>query len=618
MLGTIREEAKIEPSARGIIQVEDVILSDRPEWPRKRDVLYDKGPAPYQPPLTRDPLPVFPLRPKEPYIENDPGAPPYSTAKVGKEPLRPERRHSMTKRSKADILMSLKKPSDWASSAVRNASRDNTTSRERDGNDQSPTWLSQDDGSPMEEDEDELAGSEFSWSNSSDEAPDVDKSHPLFQLQKEYLSVVIKAYDEAQNDGCHAEPASTGIASASGISPNRGRETANRSASRKHGRSTDASSEGGEKVSSRASNKRRALARALVFACPFIKKDPMRHRDCYRYFLTRIRDVKQHIKRCHRMPIHCARCTEIFGDEEDRDEHLRSADCSVRPMVQLDGVSEKQQKLLSQRISSTMSEDDQWFAIFDILFPGHNPRPRSPYLDQELSEQMQMFRDFLAAQGPTLLSGFLGTRATITWDVPPGEGDLAAFQETALADGLLLVLDRFILASAATEPSSSNSQASGSVLLSTDSGIDMDMSRGKAPALDPSSEDNSKACRNTSAETLDSSGPTSTGESSSTLAASHPGRLGRGIDSLFPSFEPSPKQRGKEKYQPPQSDRALVPPDEDMPGDEIWYNPFGHDPVGAPRPDDPAQSGLDATFFDFHPSYWAVDDDRGRATPEPG
>ena len=611
LLGSIREEA-IQPSPSNPLKLNASALYETYLRPRKRDDPYAKGAAPPQPPLTQDPMPVYPLRLKEPYIENDRGAPPYATATVEKEPLRPARRPSVMERSKADATMSPKEPSDWASSAEQDASRNNTASRERHRNDQSPTWLSQDDGSPMEEDEDELAGSEFSWSNSSDEAPDVDKSHPLFQLQREYLNVVIKAYDEAQNDGCHIEPASTGVASASSILPNRGRETANRGASRKHGRSTDAASEGGEKVGSRASNKRRVLAHTLVFACPFVKKDPMRHRDCYRYFLTRIRDVKQHIKRCHRMPIHCARCTEIFSDEEDRDEHLRSADCSVRPLVQLDGVSEKQQKLLSQRISSTMSEDEQWFAIFDILFPGHNPRPKTPYLNQELSEQMQMFRDFLATQGPALLSDFLGTRATITWDVPPGEGDLAAFQETALADGLLLVLDRFILASAATEPSASNSLASGSVLLSTDSGIDMHMTRGKAAAPDPGSGDTSEACPNTSVETLDSSGPKSTGESSSILAASHPGRLGRGIAGLYPSYEPSPRLRGKEKNQPQQSDHALVPPDEDVPGDEFWYDTFGEDPVATTRSDDSAQSELATASFDFHP-YWAPDDEHGPA-----
>ncbi|KAH8648666.1 hypothetical protein BX600DRAFT_555110 [Xylariales sp. PMI_506] len=325
----------------------------------------------------------------------------------------------------------------------------------------------------------ELSDSDFSWSSSLCESiREPDMNHPLWQLRREYLRVVMAACYQSQNGGGSTSVSGTAPASNSTPSIRRSNGIRNQSSSRKHGRSPDAGSDSGDKLdaTSSSSNKRRAVARELCFACPFAKKDPIRHRDCYRYFLTRIRDVKQHLKRCHRMPIHCPRCAEIFTDEDDRDDHLRVADCTVSAVVKIEGISEKQQKQLSQRVSSRMSEEDQWFTVFDILFPGH-PHPRSPYLDRELSEQMQIFRDFLLVQGRIILSDFLESRGTLIWNAPPDESNLEAFQARTLADGLQLIFDRFTASSSADGPPSSNDSTSPNTFQSNDSGIGMSSSR---------------------------------------------------------------------------------------------------------------------------------------------
>ncbi|KAF4466581.1 hypothetical protein FALBO_6561 [Fusarium albosuccineum] len=87
------------------------------------------------------------------------------------------------------------------------------------------------------------------------------------------------------------------------------------------------------------------------FACTFPKKDLKQYQSCAKFGFTRIRDVKQHIHRNH--------CNDV-------DDALRSR--------------------LRQRSSRGRSREEQWYEIFDQLFPEHSPRPITPYNDFTLSE----------------------------------------------------------------------------------------------------------------------------------------------------------------------------------------------------------------------------------------
>lgn len=60
-----------------------------------------------------------------------------------------------------------------------------------------------------------------------------------------------------------------------------------------------------------------------TFACPYLAYKPATYRSCLRYKLSRIADVKRHLKRCHMHPPYCPRCMETFTNEETRDEHIR-------------------------------------------------------------------------------------------------------------------------------------------------------------------------------------------------------------------------------------------------------------------------------------------------------
>ncbi|OTB10348.1 hypothetical protein K445DRAFT_323035, partial [Daldinia sp. EC12] len=247
---------------------------------------------------------------------------------------------------------------------------------------------------------------------------------------------------------------------------------------RKRNRQSDfASRTTGEKQSQRSFTKRRAQDRRLWLACPYAKKDPVRYRDCYRYFLARVRDVKQHVTRCHRKPIHCPICNDTFKDEDERDLHIGLRSCAPRPSIIMEGISEKQKRELSQRVSSKMPEEQQWFAVFDIIFSPH-PRPRTPYRDRELSDDLCVFQDFMTARGPTLLAEFLEAREVVTWNLPREERDLDTFKKEVLGEGLQVIIDQWTNDNArALEPSSASHSLRSSPTL--DSGIAMQTSSQK-------------------------------------------------------------------------------------------------------------------------------------------
>ncbi|CCF40528.1 hypothetical protein CH063_11070 [Colletotrichum higginsianum] len=121
----------------------------------------------------------------------------------------------------------------------------------------------------------------------------------------------------------------------------------------------------------------------ITLACPFYKKDRQLHGSCYGKRLSRIRDVKQHLRRRHYMPIYCPMCYKNFSDETKRDNHMREIACERGTHLGPIGISQEQQGELSKRAPRQHTEEEQWYGIFDILFPDH-PRPNSAYIDSSV------------------------------------------------------------------------------------------------------------------------------------------------------------------------------------------------------------------------------------------
>lgn len=280
-------------------------------------------------------------------------------------------------------------------------------------------------------------------SEHSNEPEVLGEDHPFFPLKPLALQKVLEGFRAWQE--CPVGPSnSSSTTTSSKTSENNQSSGPSKKRPRKTGseESPDIGETDPSKDQKTANKRQKTSEKKLTFACPFSKKDPMKHRDCYKYTLNRIRDVKQHLVRCHRVPLYCPRCMDTFPNEEGRDNHIRDVDCPRRQFIKLDGVTDSQRSQLSKKVPSNISKEDQWFGVFDILFPNH-PRPASPYIDNDLLQDITLYQDYLSNHGPRILSDILTSRGAVTWNLPNEERDLAAFQQSILEDGLRVIFEQW-------------------------------------------------------------------------------------------------------------------------------------------------------------------------------
>lgn len=125
-----------------------------------------------------------------------------------------------------------------------------------------------------------------------------------------------------------------------------------------------------------------------MLACPFWKLDGNRHFGCLKFELRRPKDMKQHISRKHLSPeFYCARCWHTFPDRGKQDEHARTAFCAIQPKPTFQGISDEQKDLLRRSGNRGATPEQQWYDVWDILFPGKQ-RPSSIYLGNFMEETL--------------------------------------------------------------------------------------------------------------------------------------------------------------------------------------------------------------------------------------
>lgn len=244
------------------------------------------------------------------------------------------------------------------------------------------------------------------WELETDSASETDNSLPLPMLSPgTSVASSPNDADDSRAPGKHPTPQGAGNASnnvpggadgtpASGGQGRRGKKR-NRAAS-------DVMSSDHESQQSRPRRQRTEDRPRVILACPFYKWDPARYRNCRRILLTKISYVKQHILRAHRMPPHCQICNGSFQTDDQLRQHVRSMTCERRPYAPPDGVTEERMIQLRSRVNQKNSLENQWYEVFDILFPG-SARPASVYLDPELSQDLDEFVNYLTTQGPGII-----------------------------------------------------------------------------------------------------------------------------------------------------------------------------------------------------------------------
>ncbi|KAF0329289.1 hypothetical protein GQ607_003598 [Colletotrichum asianum] len=173
----------------------------------------------------------------------------------------------------------------------------------------------------------------------------------------------------------------------SGSSATQGGQSKENSKRRSEDHEADRSDDGDEQKRPRLGSSASEVSR---LACPYFKKTPQRYctskwRSCPGPGWETVHRVKEHLYRCHMLPIICPRCQITFETDEERNEHLLMDDiCPKKSKNDLDGIDSKQEKLLRSRKKGgkSMSEADKWRDVYLILFPNIGPEDiPSPYLD---------------------------------------------------------------------------------------------------------------------------------------------------------------------------------------------------------------------------------------------
>ncbi|KAM7205158.1 hypothetical protein V8F20_003295 [Naviculisporaceae sp. PSN 640] len=149
------------------------------------------------------------------------------------------------------------------------------------------------------------------------------------------------------------------------------------------------------------------VAPALTFACPYYRLNPVAHQQCLNYKLNRIRDVKQHLSRKHYgATCYCPICFRTFPSINLRDDHIRCRSCVSKPspgIDNMDAVSPSAQEQLKQRVDRTVSAEDQWHAVYGILFGELVDKRVDPYIRSVVRETLGMVRAFLRATGSKII-----------------------------------------------------------------------------------------------------------------------------------------------------------------------------------------------------------------------
>lgn len=217
-----------------------------------------------------------------------------------------------------------------------------------------------------------------------------------------------------------------------------------------------------------------------MLACPFWKLDSQAHRLCFHRKNKRISDVKLHLSRKHRLPAmdYCQRCWTAFESEAHKREHLRdplSQGCKYSPAARPVGIDNNMAAALHKKSDSNLSTKDQWFAIWDIVFPD-KPRPSSPYINDSLSEDATQLQEIILSQWPSVLASIMDEagRRNVSVD----EGNVG--QEQLIRTTLNQLLDDFLAEQDMIRATrlASNHQSPGSRTTSssnrTDSAIELD------------------------------------------------------------------------------------------------------------------------------------------------
>jgi hypothetical protein len=153
---------------------------------------------------------------------------------------------------------------------------------------------------------------------------------------------------------------------------------------------------------------------AQRLACPFLRRNPLAHKNCLNIKIKRIRDLKQHLRRAHYPPkFYCPVCFEEYALRDPWEQHMRSRKCqppAQKPRKNKNVVSKEAQDILSQRADRKQSDVEQYYTIWDGLFGIDTPRPQNPYLGGMVEETMNLISGFWRNKASEIIPPLLEAR----------------------------------------------------------------------------------------------------------------------------------------------------------------------------------------------------------------
>jgi hypothetical protein len=158
----------------------------------------------------------------------------------------------------------------------------------------------------------------------------------------------------------------------------------------------------------------------------------------------------------------------------------------VIPPKQWNGIDEAQERQLRRRVSPKKTREQNWYIIYEILFPG-TERPQSPclfpfvdtrimdilmlFVDVELSlsDEILALQDFAAREGPSIVNDFIASELPESLRLQ--EEEVQSFSRTLFRKGVDLILQRWGLRQTSRTVSVTSSPSSAH-LNSANSGYD--------------------------------------------------------------------------------------------------------------------------------------------------
>lgn len=179
------------------------------------------------------------------------------------------------------------------------------------------------------------------------------------------------------------------------------------------------------------------VKKARFFACPFYVRN-QKYTDCVtRHHLQSIDEVKEHVCWEHRRPMFCPICKDEFPSGRDRDVHIRLRICRANSSNPPEGVTDYEDEQLNREEKQGLSEDERWFQIWDIIFPGMERPPSTSYTgEQEVS--VSKFRQFWMQDGQEMVANFLEKKDCQNYSIQNEERKLQAIYDRVME----MVVDR--------------------------------------------------------------------------------------------------------------------------------------------------------------------------------